>query len=114
MRTILITSLFTILSIPVAVRAALAQAREWGGGPWGWHYMWGTMGISMMLFMFVFWILIIVGVIALVRLLWGQRREPHGMFGSGETAEDILKKRYSRGEIDKEEFESKMRDIRQS
>ncbi|MEE9305102.1 MAG: SHOCT domain-containing protein [bacterium] len=114
MRTILVTGLFTILSIPIPVSLALAQAREWGGGPWGWHYMWGAMGIGMMLFMFVFWILIIVGVIALVRLLWGQRREPHGMFGSSETAEDILKKRYSRGEIDKEEFEAKLQDLRAS
>ena len=114
MRTILVGILSTILSVPMLIGPALAQTREWGGGPWGWHYMWGTMGIGMMLFMFVFWILIIVGVIALVRLLWGQRREPHGMFGSGETAEDILKKRYSRGEIDKEEFEAILRDIRQS
>ena len=111
MRTIVVTSLFTILSVPIPVSLALAQAREWGGGPWGWHYMWGTMGISMMLFMFVFWILIIVGVIALVRSLWGQRREPHGMFGSSETAEDILKKRYARGEIEKVEFEAKLRDL---
>ena len=35
MRTILVTGLFTILSVPIPVSLALAQAREWGGRSMG-------------------------------------------------------------------------------
>jgi len=78
-------------------------------GPWAWHYgmMGGGWGIFMMMIsMVLFWGLIIGGVILLVRFIFPQ-------FGS-KTAEDsleILKRRYARGEIEKEKFESKKRDI---
>ena len=69
--------------------------------------MGGGWGIFMMMIsMVLFWGLIIGGVILLVRFIFPQ-------FGS-KTAEDsleILKRRYARGEIEKEKFESKKRDI---
>lgn len=77
----------------------------WGGGGWG--YGWGVVG---MVFMLLFWVLVIAGLVLGVRWLLvtapgGQRRK------EGETAVEILKERYARGEINKEEFEAKRRDL---
>jgi putative membrane protein len=85
-----------------------AQAQErlwdWGGHPmWG---MWGAWGFGMMLVMLTFWVLIIVGLIALVRWLVTQGRESRA-----DTALEILRQRYARGEINKEEFDAKKRDL---
>lgn len=54
--------------------------------------------------MILFWGVILFAVIALLK-----------KSGSGEkeTAEDILKTRYARGELSKEEFERMKKDIRQ-
>lgn len=75
----------------------------WGGG---WGSGWGVFGF---LFMVVFWVLIIVGVVFLIRWLVAESRPQPS--GGGETALDILKKRYARGEIDQQEFEAKKRDL---
>jgi putative membrane protein len=69
-----------------------------------WDYGWG-MG-SGWLFMVVFWVLAIVGIFFLVKLLSGSKKED-----KTETALDILKKRYASGEIGREEFEEKKKDI---
>jgi len=78
----------------------------------GWHgwYGWGW-GLIGMLFMLVFWVLIIVGIVLLVRWVWeqsgkGQRPAPV------ESALDIVRKRYASGEINREEFERMKADLR--
>jgi len=59
-----------------------------------------------MFFGMIFWVLILIGIIALV--IWAiQRSGGAGVAPQQESALDILKKRYARGEIDKEEFEEK-------
>jgi putative membrane protein len=62
-----------------------------------------------MIGMVLFWILMILGIVILVRWVSG------GSAGSGppptKTALDILKERYARGEIDKREFDEKKRDL---
>ena len=83
-----------------------AQARpwDWGGHPmWG---MWGVWGFGMMLVMLTFWVLVIVGLIALVRWLVTQ-----GRASRTDSALEILRQRYARGEINKEEFDAKKRDL---
>jgi putative membrane protein len=99
------------LTVPFLTHA-FAQPRDWEVGPWGMHYMWGSFGVGMMIFMLVFWILVIAGGFAFVRWLWIGTGGSSGTAGSGKSAEEILKNRYARGEIDKEEFDSKLRDLR--
>ncbi len=70
-----------------------------------WNYGWGMGGFGW-LFMVIFWVLVIIGVIYLIRLVVGTKGE-----GKTETALDILKKRYARGEINKEEYEEKKKDL---
>ena len=71
----------------------------------------GMMG--MMVFMFLFGLLLIVLfvliVVALLKWLWGSKMPFSG--SDRENALEILKKRYAKGEIGKEEFERMKRDI---
>ncbi len=66
-----------------------------------WDYGWG-MGFGLgWLLMIIFWIIVILGVVYLIKLIAGGTKKEE----KAETALDILKKRYVRGEISKEEFE---------
>ena len=87
------------------------------GGIYGWQNQgrgWGMMGPGMMggygwgwfmpIFMILFWGLVIWGIVALVR----------GASSSSEhkdSALEVLKRRYAKGEINKEEFEQKKKDL---
>jgi putative membrane protein len=71
-------------------------------------------GMSWMggIFMIVFWVAVIVGIIFLIRwLVVSSRTGGPGASHGADTALDILKKRYARGEIDKPEFEEKKKDL---
>ncbi len=68
----------------------------------GWMPM---MGFGM-LFMALFWVALIVGGVLLVKWLMGP-----GAIGREDSALEILKKRYARGEINKQEFEERKRDL---
>ena len=73
-------------------------------GDFGWH--WGWMGVWGILF----WLLLIVAVVALVRAIMPGRKETEP---TDKRALDILRERYAKGEINKEEFEQKKRDLGQ-
>lgn len=68
---------------------------DWGG--------WGAIG------MLVWWILVIVGIVVLIK--WFAGREGGGICRPGRDAVDILKERYAKGEIDREEFKEKKKDL---
>jgi len=80
-------------------------------GPWmrGWEY---HMGIFPFILMFLFWIAVIVAILFLIRWLVVSTRHHRGRkTGSTDSALEILKIRYAKGEINKEEFEQKKRDL---
>ena len=70
---------------------------------WG---VWGAWGIGMMLVMLVFWGVVIVGIVLGIRWLVTQGKETRS-----DSALEILRQRYARGEINREEFEAKKRDL---
>lgn len=65
-------------------------------------------GIAMGLMM-LFWLLLMVGFIVMIIAVVRQVIQPHGT--ATESAVDILKKRYARGEISKEEFDRMRQDL---
>jgi len=66
-----------------------------------WDYGWG-MGFGFgWILMILFWVLLILGIVYLVKLIAGTTKKGE----REESALDILKKRYAKGEIGKEEFE---------
>jgi len=74
----------------------------WGpgfGGGWGLGWI----------FPLVFWGAIITGIVFLVRA--ASQGKGGSQSQAGETALDILKRRYARGEITREEFEAMKRDL---
>ncbi len=69
---------------------------------------WGNYGCGTAfgwIFMCIFWIFVIAGIIFVIKLFTCRRNWEE------ESALDILKKRYSKGEISKEEFEKMKNDI---
>lgn len=86
--------------------AAWAGERYYERG-WGMHPMWwGAWGFGMMLVMLLLWGLVIVGLVIGIRWLFGQ-----GKKSRSDTALEILRQRYARGNINKEEFEDKKKDL---
>ncbi len=71
-------------------------------GAWGW-----IGGIAMILF----WILIVVGLVVLIRFLIARTRAEGTGAASHRDPVDILRERYAKGEIDREEFERKKTDL---
>ena len=102
-----------ILSNLYLITPALAQQgrySDWHMGRWmmgGWG-----MGWFGMIFMIIFWGLIIVGLVLLIRWLI-QNTSGKGQTGvrTGSNAIDILRERYAKGEISRDEFESMKKDI---
>lgn len=79
---------------------------SWFGGPW---FGGGFGGMFMMLPMLIFWGLIIWGAVTLVRKLGATQFR--GPMQSTPVALEILKERYAKGEINRDEFERMKKEI---
>jgi len=78
---------------------------------WGYGPMMGGWGLAGGIFSLIFWVLIILVIVALVRwAMWSSRGGRNSWHGE-DSAMQILKERYAKGEIDKKEFEEKMKDL---
>ena len=113
-RTLLLyTMLFSVfLSIPLAKTQAYAQTGQYGGWGMGSGMMGGYgMGWFGGIVMIVFWILILVGIIFLIKWLIQSIGRDKATGSSGNRSLEILKERYAKGEIDKQEFENKKKDL---
>lgn len=75
-----------------------------GDGGWGWWWGFGA------LHMLLFWGVLIFAIVILVKWMSGMPGSRQNGGGAGRALE-ILKERYARGEINKEEFEQKKRDL---
>lgn len=84
-------------SAPFGITGMMNPMMNFGGG-------FGALGLAFMLF---WWILVIVAIAALLKWIFGQFAGKEGQ----NRAIDILKERYARGEISKEEFEAKKKEI---
>ena len=75
---------------------------------YGWMDGYGGGGVFGLIHVFL-WVLIVVGIVALLRhLIRSERGRPSG---ERDRSLIILRERYARGEIDKEEFDARKRDL---
>ena len=106
----------TILIIGGIIVAVIIILSVVPGLVWGSQEAWygmmgpGMMGGGSMFIMPIFWI-VIIGLI-----VWGasagfNRQGTQGDSSQPDSVIEILKKRYARGEINKEEYESRKRDL---
>ena len=86
---------------------ALAQRPyDWEWGTHSMWWMWGAWGLGMILIMLLFWGAVIVAVVFGIRWLLRQGREQRS-----DSALEILRQPYARGELNKDDFERMKKDI---
>jgi len=86
-------------SSPFGSNNSTNNMMNFGFGPFG-GFGW--------IFMILWWVLIIAGIVALIKWLTSQS---HGTRNHEKSALEVLKGRYAKGEIDKKEFEEKKKDL---
>ena len=94
-------------SWPAAALADYRQYYGWGPGMMGW----GPMGWFGPLGMILFWVLMVLVIVLLIRGFRTSKGSARESGPAAESALDILKKRYARGEINKEEYLEKKKDL---
>ena len=86
-------------SSPFGSNNSTNNMMNFGFGPFG-GFGW--------IFMILWWVLIIAGIVALIKWLTSQSR---GDSSHRKSALEILQERYAKGEINKQEFEEKKKDL---
>jgi putative membrane protein len=95
-------------SLPTAALADYRPYYGWGPGtmgwcgPIGWFGPWG---------MILFWVLMILVIVLLIRRIRTSKGSGREAGPPAESALEILKKRYARGEVNKEEYLEKKKDL---
>jgi putative membrane protein len=103
MNTSILSTFFSLENFVMWFLTAQAPY-EWG---WRMHPMWGWgWGIGMMGMMLLFWGVVIFTGVAGIRWFIGQTKQPRA-----DSAMDILRERFARGEIEKDQFEAKKKEL---
>ena len=103
-------------SLPLLLLLRVAQERTWD---WSWeaHPFWGALGalgVGVFLLIVLGWVLlhfvplVLVVVAAVLGIRWLMRATERP---GADPAVSLLRERYARGEIGKEEFDAKLRDL---
>jgi putative membrane protein len=101
-----------LLAVIIVVPLVLGAVSGWLDGDWG--MMWPEMmiGLGWIWLMPVFWLvflgLIVWAIVAAVRRSGESKRSDSSQ---ADSALEMLKRRYARGEISKEEYEEKKKDL---
>jgi len=94
-------------------------ALQWGGydryGGYGMGpgMMGGYGGWFMGIVNIIFWIVVIIGVVYLIKFISSSSKQGAKELKREDSALDILKERYAKGEINREEFEEKKKALKE-
>jgi putative membrane protein len=102
----------TTVGVIIILSIIAGLVSDWGYGDWGMMGPGMMGGFGFMWLMPIFWIVILGLIIWAIVAVVGRSAESGGQ-GSpkSDSALEILKQRYARGEISKEEYEQKKKDI---
>jgi len=111
----LMTGALSAMALSIDLFSSTQALAQWGDNR-SWHMGPGMMGGWGMgwfggIFMMIFWVLVLVGLVLLIKWLIQTTNRVKSEAGNSNRALEILKERYARGEIDRAEYEDKRRDL---
>ena len=106
----LTTGALSTIALSIDLFSSTPALAQWGDNR-SWHMGPGMMGGWGMgwfggIFMMIFWVLVLVGLVFLIKWLIQTTNRVKSDAGNSNRALEILKERYARGEIDTTQFET--------